>query len=811
MQNSTNLRLVMWISGGVILLLGLILGIGGVRLITLGGSWYYVLTALGLVLTGMLLILRRTLALWLYALVVLGSIIWAIAEIGFDWWPLAARGDIIFIIGLYLLMPWITHGFQIRGESGASPAAWRGAGLPLAVALTIAAVVGVIAMVTPSHDREGQLAMSPVTETQANYAGVPDGDWRAYGRSSYGDRYSPLTQITPGNVNSLTVAWDFHTGDIRQPTDPVETTYEVTPLKIGDTLYLCTPHDFVIALDAESGQERWRYDPKLDQSRSLQHLTCRGVSYHTAAEQGGRSSGDCPERLFLPTADARLIALDPKTGKPCSGFGDNGTVDLWPGMPEKQPGYYYSTSPPVATRDLVIVAGNVSDNVNVREPSGVIRAYDVNTGRLVWNWDSGNPEQTEPIGEGEHYTWTSPNSWSVASADEALGLIYIPMGNQTPDQWGANRTETVERFSSSIVALDIATGKLRWVFQTVHHDLWDMDIGSQPSLVDLKRPEGTVPALVVPTKRGDIYVLDRRTGKPIIPVEERPVPQGAIEGDWTAKTQPFSALTFLPKDPIKESDMWGMTMFDQLVCRIKFRALRYEGIFTPPSIQGSLVFPGNFGIFDWGGIAVDPVRQVAFANPDYMAFVDRLISRETAQAKSDSEDVQDPTAHVQSPRAAPPSQEIGNNPNYGAPYAADLRPFLSPLGLPCQAPPWGYVAGMDLRKGKIVYMHKNGTIRDSAPVPLPFKMGVPSLGGPVITAGGVAFLTSTLDYYIRAYDVATGQQLWQSRLPAGGQATPMTYRSEKSGRQFVVAVAGGHGSLGTKAGDAVIAYALPAR
>jgi quinoprotein glucose dehydrogenase len=438
----------------------------------------------------------------------------------------------------------------------------------------------------------------------------------------------------------------------------------------------------------------------------------------------------------------------------------------------------------------------------------------VNTGRLVWNFDSGNPDQTAPIAPGQSYTKNSPNSWSISSADEALGMIYVPYGNQTPDQWGANRGPNTERFASSITALDIATGKVRWVFQTVHHDLWDMDVPAQPSLIDLDTPSGRVPALVQATKRGDLYVLDRRTGQPIVPVEERPVPQGAVEGDRTSPTQPFSALTFLPP-PLKESDMWGATMFDQLACRIKFRQLRYEGIFTPPSLQGSIVYPGNFGIIDWGGIAVDPIRQIAIANPSYFAFYSRLVPHQQRASaggqtpknvpSSNGSQQDQPSNGEQDQR----SNEIGGNPMLGTPYAADMGPMMSQLGLPCQAPPWGYMAGVDLKSGKVVWKHKNGTVRDEAPIPLPFKMGVPSLGGPIVTAGGVAFLTSTLDYYARAYDVTTGRQLWEDRLPAGAQATPMTYKSDASGRQYFVVVAGGHGSLGTKAGDSIIAYALP--
>jgi quinoprotein glucose dehydrogenase len=368
-------------------------------------------------------------------------------------------------------------------------------------------------------------------------------------------------------------------------------------------------------------------------------------------------------------------------------------------------------------------------------------------------------------------------------------MVYLPMGNRPPDQWGAVRDRATERFSSAIVALDLATGRVRWVFQTVHHDLWDYDVPAQPSLVDLATAEGTIPALVAPTKQGELFVLDRRTGAPILPVTEVPAPQGAVDREVPARTQPVSTLSLNPP-PLTERDMWGATLFDQLACRVQFRRLRYEGRYTPPSTEGTIVYPGNFGVFNWGGVAVDPARQVVFATPAYLAFVSRLIPRA------------DPTTSYVS--KGPP----GLNENYGAPFAVELVPLLSPLGLPCQAPPWGYVAGADLRTGEIVWRHKNGTVRDLAPVPLPLEMGVPDLGGPIITAGGVAFLSGTLDYYVRAYDVTTGAELWEDRLPAGGQATPMTYLAP-SGRQMVVVVAGGHGSLGTKAGDAVIAYALP--
>ncbi len=775
------------ISALLCIILSLALAVGGWKIILLGGTWYFGVLAVGFLLTGVLLLARRRAALWVYALVMLGALGWAIYEVGFDWWQLAPRGSVIAPLGLWLLTPWIAQrlGWQHFGAR-----AWGGSALPLMLAVLLWSAAAAHAISTDSNDIKGMLplplAASPA-EPVDSADQVPDGEWHAYGRTQHGTRYSPLAQLTPSNVDRLEKVWHFQTGDLRRPGDPDETTYEVTPLKIDDSLYICTPHNFVIALDADTGQERWRFDPKVSDSANRQHLTCRGLSYHVSEASAGEQA--CQQRLFMPTADARLIALDAKTGRVCPEFGSNGAVNLWANMPNVKEGFYYSTSPPVIANDLVIVGGAVNDNVSTTEPSGVIRAYDVITGELKWNWDPGNPQQTEPIAEGETYSESTPNSWSVSSADEALGLVYVPLGNQVPDQWGGNRDENSERFSSSIVALDLDTGELRWVFQTVHHDLWDMDVPAQPSLVDIDTENGPIPALVAPTKQGDIYVLDRRTGEPILPVREVPAPQGAAEGDWAAPTQPVSALSYEP--PMLEGkDLWGATFIDQMMCHIQFHSLRYEGRYTPPSTQGSLVHPGNFGVFNWGGVAVDPVRQMVFSTPAYLPFTSTLIPREN-----------DREAYVS-------DNEPHLNENFGAPFAVELKPFVSPIGLPCVAPPWGYVAGADLRTGKTHWMRKNGTVRDRAPVPLPFNMGVPSLGGPMLTAGGVAFLSGTLDYYLRAYDITTGKELGRWRLPAGGQATPMTYLS-RSGRQMVVVVAGGHGSLGTKAGDSVIAYALP--
>ncbi|APG90368.1 glucose/quinate/shikimate family membrane-bound PQQ-dependent dehydrogenase [Sinorhizobium americanum] len=767
-------------------LIGLVLGAGGTRLVLLGGSPYYLITGLAFLLTALLLYRKSAAAIWVYTLMVLGSLAWAVWEVGFDWWQLGPRGGVIILLGFWLLAPWIRRPLGFISPSGErySAAAW-----PLALASLVAIGVALYSMTQDVHDIRGDLPADVVAANPNLGGNVPAGEWHHYGRTLFGQRYSPLAQIHRENVATLKIAWQYQTGDVKLPEDIGETTYQVTPLKVNDTLYLCTPHNWAIALDAATGRQKWKYDSNSGLNPDRQHQTCRGVTYW--ADPAAAAGSACAERIYLPTSDARLIALDAANGTVCTGFADQGVLHLEQGMRYNPAGYYYSTSPPVAVAGKLIVGGAVNDNYSTQEQSGVIRAFDIKTGALIWNWDSGNPDQTAPLPPGQFYTTNSPNSWSVSSVDEALGLIYVPLGNQVPDQLGMGRSEHVEKYSSSIVALDINTGALRWFRQTVHHDLWDMDVPAQPALIDITREDGSVvPALVGPTKQGDVYVLDRRSGEPIIPVEEVPAPGGAIAEDFTAPTQPVSGLTFMPP-PLQERDMWGITMFDQLACRIEFLSLKYEGRYTPPSLEGTLVYPGNFGTFNWGSVAVDPERQVMFGMPTYLAFTSRLVPREEIPPKGEGEK----------------GSEQGLNRNEGAPYGVYMGPFLGPLRIPCQAPPWGYVAGADLRTGKIAYKHKNGTVYDMTPLPLPLRLGVPGIGGPIITKGGVAFLGATVDNFLRAYDVTTGDQLWQARLPAGGQATPMTYMVGE--KQYLLMVAGGHGSVGTKPGDYVIAYTLP--
>ncbi|HEX7814117.1 glucose/quinate/shikimate family membrane-bound PQQ-dependent dehydrogenase [Dyella sp.] len=809
----------LWITGAIFVLAGLLLASGGAWLLRLGGSWYYLVAGLALAVDGVLVVRGRRAALGLYALVMLATAAWAVIEVRLDWWQLVPRLAMWFVFGLWLVMPWVAGRLWVgRGGTG-----------PVWLVLLAVAVIGAVGYFTDYHTLAGSLPEATMAATGDDGSGVAPNDWPAYGRTGFGDRYAPAAQITPANVGQLQAAWTFHTGDFKGPGDPTEIANEVTPLKANGKLYLCTPHNIVIALDPDTGKELWRFDPKINRdAKTYQHMICRGVAYYdsgayAAAVPSPASSsapvpavapgaGDpnkpvmaahgavanetiqvdnCPRRIFAPTADATIVAINADNGQPCQDFGDKGVIGLNQGMSMTQRGFLNPTSPPAVTQHVLIVSASVTDNDSTHEPSGVIRGYDIQTGKLLWNWDAANPYQTMPLPDGQFYKHNSPNSWSVSSVDEKLGMVYIPMGNQTPDIWGGNRYPEGEKFNSSIVALDIATGKLRWVYQTVHHDLWDMDVGGQPNLMDLDTPQGKVPVVIASTKRGDIYVIDRRDGKLMVPAPEQPVPQGAAEGDRSAPTQPFSALSFKPDRPLRESDMWGTTPFDQLMCRILFKQLRYDGMFTPPSEQGSLIYPGNYGVFDWGGVAVDPVRQVLVGNPNYVAYVSHLHRRDQVDAKGGT------------------GNEQGLQPMTGTPFAVDLHPLLSPVGIPCQAPPWGYVAAVDLKTMRKVWMHRNGTVIDNAPLPIPLPLGVPSLGGAIVTGGGVMFMSATLDNYLRAYDLRNGKQLWEARLPAGGQAIPMSYVSDKTGRQYVVLMAGGHGSLGTKMGDSLIAYALP--
>ncbi len=803
---STSSRPGLWalITAAVFALCGAILTVGGAWAASLGGPLYYLLLGIALLATAFLAWRRNPAALWLFAVVVFATVVWELSVVGLDLWALVPRSDIVIILGIWLLIPFVSR--QIGGT--------RASVLPLAGSVGLAVLVLAAGLFTDPHDISGNLPTELTNAAPVDADNVPDSEWHAYGRTQAGDRWSPLKQINSSNVQNLKVAWHIHTKDLMGPNDPGEATNEVTPIEFDNTLYLCSLHQKLWAVDAATGHVKWTFDPHLQINPGFQHLTCRGVSFHQTPADATDSDGnpaptDCAKRIVLPVNDGRLVEVDAETGQKCSGFGNDGELDLrLPNQPYTTPGMYEPTSPPVITDKLIIANSAITDNGSIKQASGATQAFDVYTGKRVWVFDASNPDPNQmPDPDHPVFHPNSPNSWIVSSYDKNLNLVYIPMGVGTPDQWGGYRTKESERFAPGIVALNAETGKLAWYYQTVHHDLWDMDAPSQPSLVDITSKDGTiVPSIYVPTKTGDIFVLDRRTGKEVVPAPETPVPGGAAPGDHTSPTQPMSQLTLRPKAPLSDSDIWGGTIFDQMFCSIYFHSLRYEGPFTPPSLQGSLIFPGDLGMFEWGGLAVDPQRQVAFANPISLPFVSRLVPRGPGNPLWPE------------PNAKGSGGETGLQPNYGIPYAVDLHPFMDPvllplgIKMPCRTPPWGYVAGIDLRTNKVVWQHRNGTLRDSMhgsslPIPLPpIKIGVPSLGGPLSTAGNVGFLTGTMDYYIRAYDLTTGKTLWQDRLPAGAQATPMTYAV--NGKQFVVTYAGGHNSFPTVMGDDLIAYSL---
>ncbi|PRD17389.1 glucose/quinate/shikimate family membrane-bound PQQ-dependent dehydrogenase [Pantoea coffeiphila] len=771
---------------------GLYLLIGGIWLAKLGGSLYYIIAGVIQLITAFLLFRRRGAALLLYALFLLGTTIWSLWEVGSDFWALTPRLDVTFFFGLWLVLPFIWRGLN---SEGAFPRT------ALAGVLVFVVIVLAYSVFNDPQEVNGTLSADQVEQPAPSADGVAAGDWPAYGRTQGGTRYSPLKQITDKNVGELQQAWDFQTGDLKTATDPGEITNEATPIKIGDALYLCTAHQKLFALDAATGKEKWRFDPKMKTDPTFQHVTCRGVSYYQTPEAAALPAGAkpalCTRRILLPVNDGNLYALDAETGELCAEFGDNGKLNLQSNMPFNKVGGYEPTSPPIVTPTTIVMAGAVTDNYSTKEPSGVVRGFDVKTGKLLWAFDTGAKDPNLLPEADQHYTPNSPNSWAPAAYDASLDLVYLPIGVSTPDIWGGNRTPEMERFATGLLALNATTGKLAWFYQTVHHDLWDMDVPAQPTLADIDDKNGNkVPVIYVPTKTGDLFVLDRRNGKPVVPAPEMKVPGGPAKGDRLSPTQPYSELSFRPKEHLAGKDMWGATIYDQLICRVMFHQLRYEGPFTPPSEQGTLVFPGNLGMFEWGGISVDTDRQVAVANPMALPFVSRLVPRGPGNPMEPDENDKGGTG-----------SESGIQPQYGVPYGVTLNPFLSPLGFPCKQPSWGYISAIDLKTNDIVWKKRIGTVRDSSPIPLPFKMGMPMLGGPVSTAGNVFFIAATADNYLRAFNVSNGEQLWQARLPAGGQATPMTY--EVNGKQYVVIVAGGHGSFGTKMGDHVIAYALP--
>ncbi len=592
--------------------------------------------------------------------------------------------------------------------------------------------------------------------------------------------------------------WTFRLGT---PTDKFG--LETTPIKIGRGLYLCSAQNDVFALNAESGALLWRYNPQVDASKITQQV-CRGVTYYKLPD----ATGVCAERIYTATIDARLIAVDARDGQPCEGFGTHGQVSLLAGMGEVPNAYYYVTSAPALIRGKIVLGGWVADNQYWGEPSGVIRAFDAVTGQLAWAWDAGHPDRHGEPPQGETYTRSTPNSWAPISSDEKLGLVYIPTGNPTPDYWGVYRRAFDEKYGSSIVAIDAETGVVRWYFQTAHHDPWDYDIASQPTLIDLPSSDGPIPALIQPTKRGELFVLNRVTGEPLRAIEERSVPtDGALKEEHISPTQPFSGAMPSFRGPIlREADMWGITPLDQLWCRVKFREARYGGPATPPGLTPSVEYPGYTGGMEWGGAATDVPHGIAIINTNYVPTYPRLATREEANKLG---------LHRITNKDSGNRFVGGYDAQEGTPYAILTSMFMSPLYVPCTSPPFGRISAVDLPSGKLLWSQPFGTARNSGPLGkhsgLPFVIGTPNLGGAVVTGGGIFFIGAAQDGYLRAYETVTGKELWRYLLPTGGIATPVTYLSPESGRQFIVIAAGGHKGLNMTPGDYILGFALPAQ
>ncbi|HTE41290.1 MAG TPA: membrane-bound PQQ-dependent dehydrogenase, glucose/quinate/shikimate family [Steroidobacteraceae bacterium] len=779
------------IFAAILILLSLPYLYGGIALASVSGSFYYALAGLALAASAALLWKGDKRGAHLYGALVAATVIWALWEVGTNLWALMPRVSMLAFLGLWFLTPFVRRGLY----SPQSPPPLLDS--PIAkgfAAVTALTLVGVVALsqrseLNPIPER---MHRASAAATSADTEGALKGEWHGYGNTTHGTRYARLDQITPANVNKLEKIWEVRTGQ--------KGWFKVTPVQAGDLVYVCTAFNVVQALDAESGAMRWQFDSESKAGNRGFSQNCRGVSYYKAPVA---YTGSCPERIVMGTTDARLFALNAKTGERCADFGNNGEISLLPGMGDVKAGFYYVTSPPTIARGLAIVGGWVLDNAEVNEPSGVIRAFDAVTGKFAWAWDMGRPDSNTEPAEGEHYTRGTPNMWSMTSYDDELGLIYAPLGNATPDYVGTHRTAEMEKYSSSVVALDVTNGKVRWHFQTVHHDIWDYDVPSQPALVDLPQADGTViPALVQGTKRAELFVLDRRDGKPIAPVEERPVPQGAVPEDYTSKTQPFSVGMPHFRDDWTEATMWGITPFDQMWCRYQFKTHRYEGHFTPPSVQGTVQFPGNAGGFNWGSLAIDEDKQLLVVNPLIMANILQLHPRASIK------------------RGMRVSGQTGT------PYGASTAPFLSPLDVPCQQPPYARLAVIDLQTRELLWSRGLGATNEIGPLGMrfgiPLPMGVPIAAGSLVTKGGLIFIGGTRDKTLRAVDVSTGEVKWQDRLPAQAEATAMSYLSPNKRQIVLIAATNTPRTWGASQqraiaarpedpqGGYLIAYALPA-
>ncbi|WP_226626673.1 membrane-bound PQQ-dependent dehydrogenase, glucose/quinate/shikimate family [Alloyangia pacifica] len=785
----------------------------GARLALAGGSVYYILAALATLAIGVLILRKSALAVWLLFALSLVTLIWGLVETGWNGWAMIPRFDWLIVMGLFMAALWpVSRRVFGSIEKPLARGRYFGATLAVPAIMLVCILIPIfanpevdLAEADPARTSTGFSRSNP-EKTDGEVAASHDAEsWTAYGGSNLSQKYSPAAEITPANAAGMVKLWEFHTGDYRPAGAKYGYAGENTPLKVGDTLYICTTGQQVFALDAGTGAEKWHFDPEVDpEARFTNGVTiCRGLAYYEAPEP----VAECQTRLIWGTMDSRLVAIDAETGEACSAFGENGAYDLSQDTDSDVPGFIGVTTAPTIIDGVAVVGHKITDGQDYRAPAGVVRGIDAVTGDMLWAWDLGREDPTAPLAEGEHFTHATPNVWSPMAADADLNLVFVGTGNASGDFYGADRTERDEEYTDAVIALDARTGKERWHFRTVNHDLWDFDIGPAMNLVDWPTETGTRPAIIQATKAGPIFVLDRETGEPLEPIEQYDAPdQPGVPDDWVADTQPLSpnmpntvgAPNKGDMELLTEADAWGISPFDHLICRIQFNQMRYDGLYTPPTTGiGSIGYPGNHGGMNWGGGAIDPERGLMLINSERLPYQIYLIPRDTIP---DAKSVVDKRNHKES-----------FMPQIGLPYGAKKAPWMGPLDMPCVAPPWGYVAALDLRSKDVLWKQPMGSAMDSGPLGikmgLPITIGTPSNGGPLATAGGMMFIGAALDQYIRGYDSLTGELVWEERTDAGVNANPMSY--EIDGHQFVVAQVGGHSSMGTKTGDGFVAWGLP--
>ncbi|MBA4173703.1 MAG: pyrroloquinoline quinone-dependent dehydrogenase [Hyphomicrobium sp.] len=769
-----------WVYAILLILIGLLLTVPGGFLVYLGGSPYYALAGLATLATAIFVIRRSPKAITIFGAILSLTLVWSLFEAQLDLFALLPRLAAWLVFGLYFLSRWYSQSLKhptsgASDESSVAPNRWW-VGAP-----SLAALATLLAAAIPGYVQNG-------TGTERDRLAGRATDWRHYGGDPGGSRFAAIDEINTETVSGLKEVWRYRTG--------LEADFKATPLAIDGKLYLCGAANVVMALDGQTGRELWRHDPGLSPPDTHQYaITCRGVAYYEAP---AGYEGSCPARIITATIDASLIALDATTGERCAEFGKDGVVDLRVGMGKHLRKEYYHTSPPTVAGNNLVVGGLVLDSQKLGLPSGVVRAFDAISGELAWAWDVGNPGNRGLPEAGETYTPGTPNVWSIMSYDPELNLVFAPTGNANPDYFGGERRAFDDKYSSAVVAIDAATGEERWTYQTVKHDIWDYDVPAQPVLVDVDRDGERIPSIAIPTKMGEIFLLDRRDGTPVFPIEERPVPQSPELGEYLAATQPFSPLPHF--HPYRyEADMWGLTPIDQMVCRIEYRMMRYDGMYTPPTKGGTLIAPGNFGGFNWGSVSVDADNGLLVAAPMLLAHRLLLVTPEQVQKAGPrageilGEDHPAVRMDESAPiRALPKPDPRNPYDQMRVIYFGIPMPFMSRLGtaIPCFEPPWSQIAVIDLNTKQLLWSRPVGDMSAAGPFNLrsglPIDVGTAVRAGTLTTRGGLTFISSTMDAKVRAYNVRTGEEKWSHDLPGNGQSTPMSFVEPKTGRQMII-------------------------